>query len=131
MGASVGFDVATGVFQPGSRIVASSTGEIAATLAELTPHLTAADIERLANERAANTQHTGLTPASTDLPKLLDRLAGMGLKLGVATHDAERSAKAHLAQAGVLEKFDFIAGYDSGHGLKPLARRWVWRPGKW
>jgi len=35
------------------------------------------------------------------------------------TNDTEYGARAHLGAAGVLERFDFIAGFDSGHGAKP------------
>ncbi len=37
----------------------------------------------------------------------------------MATHDSELSAKSQLKAAGAFEAFDFIAGFDSGHGLKP------------
>mgnify|MGYP000622122426 CR=1 FL=1 len=48
-------------------------------------------------------------------------LQARGLKLGVATNDAESSARRHLEAAGVAEMMDFIAGYDSGFGGKPAA----------
>lgn len=53
------------------------------------------------------------------LAALLDRLRDAGLVLGVATNDSEEPARAHLERAGVLDRFAFIAGYDSGHGAKP------------
>lgn len=53
------------------------------------------------------------------LAALLDRLTASGLVLGVATNDSEEPARAHLERAGVLDRFAFIAGYDSGHGAKP------------
>ena len=53
------------------------------------------------------------------LRPLLDRLRGAGLTLGLATNDAEAPALAHLTRAGVLDRFAFVAGYDSGHGAKP------------
>ena len=46
-------------------------------------------------------------------------LRALGLKIGVATNDAEAPARAHLSSAGVEDLFDFIAGYDSGYGGKP------------
>ena len=49
----------------------------------------------------------------------LDALRARGLRLGVATNDAEIPARAHLDAAGVTDRFDFIAGSDSGHGGKP------------
>ena len=50
---------------------------------------------------------------------LLSRLRAAGLALGVATNDAEHSARSHLAAVGVEPLFDFVAGSDSGHGAKP------------
>ncbi|TPE50242.1 HAD family hydrolase [Amaricoccus solimangrovi] len=50
---------------------------------------------------------------------LLDRLRAGGLVLGVATNDSEAPARVHLERAGVIDRFAFIAGYDSGHGAKP------------
>ena len=49
----------------------------------------------------------------------LTGLRADGLRLGVATNDAERPAKAHLEKAGIAQMFDFIAGFDSGFGGKP------------
>ena len=43
----------------------------------------------------------------------------MGLRLGVATNDSERSARRHIAALGLEEAIEFVAGYDSGHGGKP------------
>ena len=50
---------------------------------------------------------------------LFTGLRARGLKLGVATSDGRRAAEATLQGFGVLELLDFIAGYDSGHGIKP------------
>ena len=40
-------------------------------------------------------------------------------KVGLATNDAEASARRHLDQLGLTPLMDFVAGYDSGHGAKP------------
>jgi phosphoglycolate phosphatase len=37
----------------------------------------------------------------------------------VATSDSLRGARASLGGFGVLDRIDFLAGYDSGHGVKP------------
>ena len=42
-----------------------------------------------------------------------------GLKLGIATNDAERSARAQAAALGLDAYLEFLAGYDSGFGGKP------------
>lgn len=115
-----GFDPGRRRFRPGTPLVAGATAEVAALWAPLCPGRTAGDIEATANAIAAATvgQHR-LVPAAADLPALLGALRDRGLALGVATHDSETSARAHLAAVGALDAFDFVAGYDSGHGLKP------------
>ena len=57
----------------------------------------------------------------TPLVPLLDRLIAAGITLGLATNDSEAPARAHLERAGILDRFAFVAGYDSGHGAKPEA----------
>ena len=51
--------------------------------------------------------------------RVLTALRGRGLRLGLATNDAEAPARAHLAAHGVAHLFDSISGFDSGHGAKP------------
>ncbi|WP_340109934.1 HAD family hydrolase [Pikeienuella sp. HZG-20] len=116
LGAAIGFDPATGLFLPGSPVVAGSTGEVAALMAALLPGTHADEIEREANRRAAAAAGVSPTPG---LMAALARLAEMGLTLGVATHDSEAAAHAHTRALGLDGRFAFIAGYDSGCGLKP------------
>ena len=49
----------------------------------------------------------------------LRTLRDRGLKLGVATADSRRGIADTLQAFDVLQHFDFLAGYDSGHGVKP------------
>lgn len=46
-------------------------------------------------------------------------LARRGLRLGIATNDAESSARAQAEALGLMPLLDYIAGYDSGFGAKP------------
>ena len=46
-------------------------------------------------------------------------LRGLGLRLGIATNDAEASARLQCERLGLLPHLEFIAGYDTGHGGKP------------
>ena len=46
-------------------------------------------------------------------------LKARGLRLGIATNDAERSARAQATALGLDPYLDYVAGYDSGHGGKP------------
>ena len=50
---------------------------------------------------------------------VLRALASRGLKLGLATNDAEASARRQLAALDLDSHMDFVAGYDTGHGGKP------------
>ncbi|MEO0360642.1 MAG: HAD-IA family hydrolase, partial [Pseudomonadota bacterium] len=119
LGRAVGFDAATGVFMPGSPIVAGSTDEVARLMAALIPGAAAEEIESDANRRAAATgAGDGLTPVDGLVPTL-ERLAAMGLALGVGTHDSEAAARAHAGVIGAAPFMSFYAGYDSGVGLKP------------
>ncbi|MEM7507954.1 MAG: HAD family hydrolase [Pseudomonadota bacterium] len=115
-----GYNPATRRFRPGAALVAATTSEIAELWAPSLPDRSVAEIEDIANRMGeAASQDGALVPACPDLPGLLGDLRQWGYRLGVATHDAERSTKAQLQSVGALGLFDFIAGYDSGHGFKP------------
>jgi phosphoglycolate phosphatase len=112
-----GMDPKTGKVSAGSLFAAAAPSEIAAAMAqggspyepdELTGHL-----DRFFLEGAANS-----VPV-TDLPALFSRLKGRGLKLGVASSDNEASIRLMAERLGVIDLLDYIAGYDSGHGVKP------------
>ena len=119
IGTVLGFDTGSGRFAAGSPLVSGSVGEIASALQPLLPAFDAATLEAMGNAAAQGLDGGTLAPAAPDLGALLDGLAARGLALGVATHDGEVSARLHLDRVGVLDRFAFIAGYDSGHGLKP------------
>lgn len=48
-----------------------------------------------------------------------DALRARGLKLGIATNDAEAPAREQAGLLGLTDRLDFVAGYDSGFGGKP------------
>lgn len=108
-------------FLPGSPVVASTTAEIGRLWARFRPDLGATRIERLLDDTGLEvlSDPMALYPTASDLPGLLAGLRAAGYALGVATHDSERGARIQLGAAGAVAAFDFIAGYDSGHGLKP------------
>ena len=116
---AAGYDPDARCFAPGSPLVAGSAADVAAAWAPLLPHASRRELERAVN-RFAEDEGVQLAPAAADLPALLHRLgAEAGRALGVATHDSEAAARKHLHEVGALDRFAFIAGYDSGHGLKP------------
>ena len=57
--------------------------------------------------------------ALTGLHKSLQQLRDMGLILGVATNDAIAPTQRQLNGLDIAHHFDFVAGFDSGHGAKP------------
>jgi phosphoglycolate phosphatase len=115
LGDAIGFDPATGGFRADSPVIAATAADIAAALA---PHLPGQSIAGLTERIDAS---AALAPMSETVPlrPLLSGLRARGLRLGVATNDTEAPARQHLAAHGITELFDFIAGYDSGHGPKP------------
>jgi phosphoglycolate phosphatase len=115
LGAAIGFDPATGAFAPESPVIAATTLDIAEALA---PQLPGSSVEALTARMNILSAQAPMEPAVPLLP-VLGALRARGLRLGLATNDTEAPARAHLAAHGVLDLFDFIAGYDSGHGAKP------------
>ncbi len=121
LGNAIGYrfaDPAAGVqagFLASSPVIAGTPEVIAAALLPHLPGRESAALVALMNARAALAPQMPAVP----LRPLLSGLRVQGLKLGVVTNDAEAPAHAHLASAEVTDLFDFIAGYDSGHGAKP------------
>lgn len=112
MAEAMAFDLDRGRFRPESPVIAGTGREVAELLAPLAG-LSADALEARIARAAAEAPLAEAVP----LRALLERLRGAGLKLGVATNDFESVARQHVA--GVIELFDFVAGFDSGHGGKP------------
>lgn len=112
---SIGYNLDTGTFALDSPVIAATVAEIAETLLPHLPHMGRTALVGRMNAMAESVPVAEAVP----LRPVLGELRGRGLKLGVATNDAEGPARAHLAQAGVSDLFDFIAGFDSGWGGKP------------
>ena len=112
---ALGFDPKRGDFAPGSPVIAHTATEIAGHLLPLLPGIDRAALVARMNALAADVTLVEAVP----LGPLFARLAAMGLRLGLVTNDAEAPARAHLARSGLVERFHFVAGFDSGHGAKP------------
>ena len=109
------FDIASGDFAADSPIIANPMPEIAAALRQAVPEQSQDGLMALMDEVSMQAPQV---PAVA-LPKVLGALAARGLVLGLATNDTEAPARKHLADAGVLDLFAFVAGCDSGWGGKP------------
>ena len=115
---AAGHDPRTNRVRPGTLLAAGNSAQIAARWAEFLPGrevgALTAEIDRLF--AAGGEAHAAPV---TELAPLFARLKERGLKLGVATSDSVQGIRASLAPFGILELLDFLAGYDSGHGVKP------------
>ena len=112
-----GMDPETGDTFGDSLFAASSTGEIAAGMIEAGAKRPLDDLvhhfDRFFLEGAANA-----VPLA-DLQKVFLGLRARGLKLGIASSDNEASIRLMAEGQHILPMLDYIAGYDSGHGVKP------------
>ena len=117
LGQAVGFDLTAQKFDPKSIVIAGTPEDIVAEFANLMPEYSETEIVQILNKTAENAPMVETVP----LVPYLSGLAQSGLKLGVATNDAEAPARAHLSAVGAVELFDFIVGSDSGYGGKPAA----------
>lgn len=115
LGALIEFDMEAGSFLPTSPIIAGTAGLIIDLLAPGVPNMAPEDMLVRLNASAAQAKQVEAVPLGPVLAALKDQ----GLTLGIATNDAESTARAAMAQAGQAAAFDFIAGYDSGFGAKP------------
>ncbi|XDB00160.1 HAD family hydrolase [Sulfitobacter sp. LCG007] len=115
MGAAIGFDTANASFAPDSIVIAGTVEEVGAALGPQVPGMSRDALIDFINAEAMRAPQVEAAP----LVPLLTGLRDRGLRLGVATNDSEVPARVHLDAAGVTPLFDFIAGYDSGHGAKP------------
>lgn len=111
----LGYDSSQRRFNPDSIVVAHTPEEVAAALLPHLPGATPATLVARMNVLASQAPQVAAFPLSP----LLGDLRGRGLRLGVATNDSEEAARAHLDAEGVTGLFDFVAGFDSGHGGKP------------
>lgn len=109
------FDLDASTFDPASPVIAGTPEDVADGFCAALPDLSRSEIVTRINASAALAPQVEAVP----LGPFLTDLRGLGLKLGVATNDAEAPARAHLASVGQETTFDFIAGYDSGFGGKP------------
>lgn len=115
LGRIIGFDLKSETYSPDSVVIAGTVEEIAEALLPHVGDMPRDALIELMNAEAAAAPQAQAVP----LGPFLDALKQAGLKLGVATNDSEHPALQHLESVGVKDHFDFIAGYDSGHGFKP------------
>ena len=111
----LGLDLATARFRKSSPMIAGTMEVVVDAVRAVRPGIDEAALRLDIAVSSAAAEQVPVTP----LAPLLGRLAAAGLGLGVATNDGEAPTRAHLARAGILDRLDFVAGYDSGFGPKP------------
>lgn len=114
-GRNLGFDLDSLSYSSNSPVIAGSPASIVTCLIEQFPRIDPQRIIDTAFESSATAPQVEAVP----LPPLLSELRGASMRLGIATNDSEEIARLHIEAAGILDFFDFIAGYDSGFGEKP------------
>lgn len=112
-----GMDPQTGHIRADSLFAVANTREIAeALVATGSPHAFDMLVPMLDDLFA---EASGLSVPVTDLAALFAELKAVGLRLGIASSDNERSIRNIVSRFGLEQFVDYVAGYDSGHGTKP------------
>lgn len=112
------YDEPTRSFSPGSPLVGGSSAEYGPLWAEALGRPAGAELYGEMDELFRFWGLESLAPIC-EPAALLTGLKDRGLKLGIATNDAESSARAQADAMGLTILLDFLAGYDSGFGSKP------------
>lgn len=112
-----GMNPRTGITAPDTLFASGHTGEIAASFIKGgAAYDHAALITLLDAHFIAAADHA--VPV-TDLADFFSALRGDGFQIGIASSDSEEAIWRMLARFGASALVDFVAGYDSGHGVKP------------
>ena len=105
-----------------ARLVGSNSVIVAGTPVDIVQTLTSFFPDReqndLIDEIVALSANVRPVPVG-GLRDTLVRLRAAGTRLGVATNDAEGIARRQLDELGIADLFDYVVGFDSGHGSKP------------
>ena len=114
-----GFQADTQRFIGGSLLAAGNNHQIAQQWAiQLASPGQVNDISQRLNQIFRERGAIEATPVNR-LADTLAQLRHAGFRLGVATADSHAGIINTLQSFDVLDCFDFLAGYDSGHGVKP------------
>jgi phosphoglycolate phosphatase len=114
-----GKDPVTGKYAPSSPIAAGSNRQIVECWCGLIQRADVDTVYESVRLLFLDHQKNGADPV-LDLNVFFGRLRGRGLRLGVATMDSEEAARAAMLRAKAAHHLDFICGFDTGHGVKPL-----------
>ncbi|MGO1120796.1 HAD family hydrolase [Rhodovibrionaceae bacterium A322] len=113
-----GHNPETDEVQAGSLLAAGNTSEIAMLWAAELPHRRVGELVELLDRVFQNEGIVSAVPV-TDLEAFFTRLRSLDLRLGIATNDSQVAAELTVERFDLRQLLDFIAGYDSGYGVKP------------
>ena len=119
-----GYNEKTEKFKSGSLLAAGNNEEIAQAWSKQLPNINTdiecADVAKRLHD--IFTEQGRINAAAVpELKVTLQKLKQSNLKLGVATADSYQGILSTLDAFDVVGDFDFLCGYDSGHGNKPEA----------
>jgi len=112
-----GIDQATGRTRPDSLFASGNSEEIVARMVETGSPFTVEDLLSRLDDLFAEGANRPV--ALADLPPLMAALSQAGFAIGIASSDNERAVRRTAEVLGIIDHVSFIAGYDSGHGVKP------------
>jgi phosphoglycolate phosphatase len=125
-----GYNATTQRFMGGSLLAAGNNKEIAEAWSKQLPDIiinidndSQTKCDALANRLHDIFAEQGRinSTAVPNLKRVLQQLKQSDFRLGVATADSYQGILNTLGAFDVIKDFDFLAGYDSGHGIKPEA----------
>jgi len=116
-----GFDPLRNRFLGGSLLAAGNNHQVADAWAQQLQQPDQVESISLRLNEIFRVQGAIQATAVAGLADTLRQLKDSGYRLGVATADSHQGIINTLQSFAVLEDFDFLAGYDSGHGVKPEA----------
>ena len=112
-----GMDPESGQTSSNSLLAAGNTDEIARAWVEAGARFSVSDLTA-----ALDTLFTAAVSDAvpvTNLVKLFRNLHERGFRLGIASSDSQAAIEGLVARLSLTPWIDFIAGYDSGYGVKP------------
>lgn len=117
---ATGHDPAHATIRHGTLLAVGGISEIAAAWAPYADHPGGEALAVLLDETFTREtrRHCRMIDGAE---AVLQRLAGAGVSLGVATNDSAGSAAAMFDELRLTDYFDFVCGCDSGFGRKPDA----------
>ena len=112
------FSLDAKAFLPSSPLIAGSSADYGLAWGRALGRADMAQLKHEIDALSAVESMRFLTPIGKPA-EVLNRLSAMQLRLGVATNDSEASARRQVGALGLERLVEFVAGYDSGHGIKP------------